>query len=105
MADRWIDRALMGFIRKLAEPVPLRVEVGLSSVASGAGTPDSPIIRLKDRRALISLALNPAINFGELYSQGRLEIEGDLVQQLESLYHARRGALARKASRWFGWTQ
>ena len=99
----WIDRALLAGIRKLTNPVPVRIE--LTGTAPQSCCDGLPAIRLEHRRALIALLRNPGINFGELYSQGRLEIEGDLVQVLESLYRIPQGAVARMASRWSGWMQ
>ncbi|MDH5648346.1 MAG: cyclopropane-fatty-acyl-phospholipid synthase family protein [Gammaproteobacteria bacterium] len=37
---------------------------------------------IHDRNALYKLARNPSMNFGDLYSEGRITIEGDLVQFL-----------------------
>jgi cyclopropane-fatty-acyl-phospholipid synthase len=47
-----------------------------------------PVARahIRDRGALWKLCLNPDLNFGDLYSQGRIEIEGDLVRFLETVY-------------------
>lgn len=104
MAHNWIDRCLLGSIERMARPVPARVELGS---ADGALMPAStlPVIRIRDRRALFALLCNPAINLGELYGQGRLEVEGDLVKVLENFYRIPQGIVARTASRCFGWTQ
>jgi cyclopropane-fatty-acyl-phospholipid synthase len=47
-----------------------------------------PVARLliRDRGALWKLCLNPDLNFGDLYSVGRLEVEGDFVRFLETVY-------------------
>jgi cyclopropane-fatty-acyl-phospholipid synthase len=45
-------------------------------------------LRIHDRRALRKLAINPDLEFGELYCAGRMDVEGDLVQILELLYRA-----------------
>ncbi len=37
-------------------------------------------IHVHDRRSLLRLALNPDLQFGELYSAGRLDVEGSLVE-------------------------
>ena len=42
--------------------------------------PTLPVVRLKDRKTLIAVLLNPEMNFGDLYSQGDIDVEGDLVQ-------------------------
>jgi cyclopropane-fatty-acyl-phospholipid synthase len=49
-----------------------------------------PVARLviADRGALYGLLADPQIRFGEAYSQGRITVEGDLVQVLEVVYRA-----------------
>lgn len=98
-----VDRFLLGAIKKMAAPVPIRVELGPSP---NGHTPSAlPVVRLKDRRALRALLRNPAINFGELYGAGDLEVEGDLVELLEQLYRIPQRTIMTMASRWFGWMQ
>ena len=100
-----VDRFLLGAIRKMAAPVPIRVELGLSSRESEHDSSSLPVIRLKNRRALLALLRNPGINFGELYGPGDLEVEGDLVELLEQLYQIPQRTIMTMASRWFGWMQ
>src|SRR5260370_15742054 len=45
-----------------------------------------PTIWIKDRGSLVALLRNPQMNFGDLYSDGKIMVEGDLVGLLESLY-------------------
>lgn len=54
---------------------------------------NAPIARvcLRDRGALYRLLAHPELHFGDLYSVGRIEVEGNLVQFLEAVYRA--GAL------------
>ena len=105
MAYTWFDRFLVGAIKKMADPVPVRIELGASSGGPIQSSSPLPTIRIKDRGALLALLLNPSINFGELYSQGRLEVEGNLVRLLEALYKIPQGTVSRAASRYFGWTR
>ena len=57
-------------------------EIGASS--------EQPIARvlIRDRGALYKLLSNPYLHFGDLYSVGRIEIEGDLLGFLETAYSA-----------------
>lgn len=103
MAYTWVDRHLLDIIKRMAQPVPIRVEMGPASSEAEPATPDLPVVHLADRAALLALLRNPAINFGELYSQGRLDVEGDLIHLLEGLYTVRQKILGRIASRYFGW--
>ena len=43
-------------------------------------------VRIADRRALIGLVLDPQVRFPDSYCAGRIEIEGDLVKFLVTLY-------------------
>lgn len=98
-----VDRFLLGAIRKMAAPVPIRVELGTSLTRPDHDSPS--IIRLKSRRALLALLRNPGMNFGELYGTGQLEVEGDLVELLEQLYRIPQRTFMTLASRWCGWMQ
>jgi cyclopropane-fatty-acyl-phospholipid synthase len=64
-----------------------------------------PVIRLQDTKALLALWLNPEMAFGDLYSEGRLEVEGDLVRLMEALYAVPERRMARLISRALGWLQ
>lgn len=46
---------------------------------------------IHDRKTLFNLILSPDIGFGDAFSTGRLEIEGDLGTFLETTYWSRRG--------------
>jgi cyclopropane-fatty-acyl-phospholipid synthase len=53
-------------------------------------------VRLADRGVLLALVRRPQLAFGDLYSEGRIEIEGDLVKLVEEVY--RGSARAEKGS-------
>lgn len=50
-----------------------------------------PVARIlvRDRDALLKLIANPDLQFGEMYSAGRIEVEGGLPEVVEALYRAR----------------
>ena len=50
-----------------------------------------PIARILvyDRDALLKVIANPDLQFGEMYSAGRIEVEGSLPEVVEALYRAR----------------
>jgi cyclopropane-fatty-acyl-phospholipid synthase len=62
----------------------------------------SPLHRVvvRDRSTLWRLILDPRFQFGETYSEGRLEVEGDLVQFLRDLYRC--GLAAENSGRYAG---
>lgn len=43
-------------------------------------------VRIADRRMLLGLVLDPQLRFGEGYSAGRIEVEGDLVKFMITLF-------------------
>jgi cyclopropane-fatty-acyl-phospholipid synthase len=52
-----------------------------------AADPTASLV-IADRKALYGLLADPQVRFGEFYSEGRITVEGDLVQVLEGVYHA-----------------
>src|SRR5262245_51734647 len=43
-------------------------------------------VRIADRATLLGLIRDPRMRFGDAYSDGKVEIEGDIVQLLEAIY-------------------
>jgi cyclopropane-fatty-acyl-phospholipid synthase len=111
MSYSWLDRRLLSVLRTTAGPVPVRLALGPKAEvpedeASRRSEPvsaDAPLVRIKNRRGLIALLRNPAVNFGDLYSTGDLEVEGDLVHLLEQLYTIPNTAVRRMISRMTSW--
>jgi cyclopropane-fatty-acyl-phospholipid synthase len=62
-------------------------------------------VRIADRGTLRGLLRDPQIRFGDAYSAGRIEIEGDLVRFVETVYRGlnRRSAADGIAARVAGW--
>src|SRR5690554_7868149 len=56
-------------------------------------------LSLADPKALYSLVANPNLAFGDRYSAGRLEVEGDLPDLMEAMYRAAHAA-RKKWARW-----
>jgi cyclopropane-fatty-acyl-phospholipid synthase len=93
-ADRWLLSTIMaalprcGFAAMLWDGTTLGEETGTRVI-------------FRDRGALWQVARNPLIQFGDLYSAGRIEVEGDLVVFLERLYRALSAGQRRRASAWW----
>ena len=68
-------------------PISLILWDGEEIVSSDA----QPVARMRilDRSTLRRLVVDPEYQFGEAYSQGHLEVEGDLGRLLESIYRGR----------------
>ncbi len=45
-------------------------------------------IHIRDRIALLKLLASPELQFGEMYTAGRLDVEGSLTELLEAVYRA-----------------
>jgi cyclopropane-fatty-acyl-phospholipid synthase len=92
--DRWL-------LEKLARRIGAgRLRYAIGPVAAGAPEPVATV-RFADRRALLSLLSDPEVRFGDAYSEGRVEVEGDLVAAIEEANRAsegRKAALVAKVS-------
>jgi cyclopropane-fatty-acyl-phospholipid synthase len=96
-ADRWLLSTIMaalprcGFSAMLWDGTALGEQTGLR-------------VLFRDRGALWRVARNPLVEFGDLYSLGRIEVEGDLVVLLERLYRAMAtGRTKRRSAWWWLW--
>jgi cyclopropane-fatty-acyl-phospholipid synthase len=68
---------------------PAAVRFALGEVSASAGLdPVVATIRFRDRATLLGLVQDPVSRFGDAYSDGRIEVEGDLIAALESVYRA-----------------
>jgi len=79
--DRWLLRAMMAALPGAGYEVVLWDG---TSVGDRTGLR----VHILDRAALRQLVRNPSLYFGDLYSAGRIAIEGDLVTFLERTYAA-----------------
>ena len=98
-----LERWLLGeMLRSLGNPSVALVPWDGQAVTCPSGGRPQIRLHLRDPGALVRLALDPAFQFGELYSCGRVEVEGDLVALIESIHAAqgiRRGIRSRLMSR------
>jgi len=51
---------------------------------------DRPVARIiiRNRKTLLKLLANPNLHFGDAYAEGKIEIDGNLVELLEAVYRA-----------------
>lgn len=83
--DRWLLRQIHNFTGQAPVRFALK-ESGTIWPMDG----DAPIkVIFADRRTLAKLLLNPEVGFGDAYSDGRIEVQGDLVRLLEWVLHSR----------------
>jgi len=103
---RWLLQKLHN---KIGAP-NVRVMVGDSAPFPADAADAVATVRIDGWRALAWLALNPEVGFGEAYRDGRIEVEGDLVQLLEAVLEAMPESTeaswhSRLFSRWLEWLQ
>jgi cyclopropane-fatty-acyl-phospholipid synthase len=94
-------RRLLERILKAAGHAPIQLVLENEESVTLPGV--SPVARviIRDRGTLKRLVLDPEVSFGDAYAEGRIRVEGDLVQFLEVLYQSMSSppALARWYSR------
>lgn len=96
LVDRLLGRKLL---EMLGRP-PIAMRLWDDEHIRLADLPDAACLVVRDRAALYRLARYPDLHFGDLYSAGRVEVEGNLVAFLETVYqgiarHFRASAIGR----------
>jgi cyclopropane-fatty-acyl-phospholipid synthase len=74
-----IDRFVARGLQRWLEPAGIRVELwdGSSPWRAGSGGESVDVV-FRDRRALLATAVDPNLQFGEMYMAGRVEVRGAL---------------------------
>jgi cyclopropane-fatty-acyl-phospholipid synthase len=78
------QRLLQRFLASLGDP-PILVELW-DGARIGDPQTAGATVRIRDRAALYSLLYKPMLTFGELYTAGRIDVQGDLVRAMELVY-------------------
>jgi cyclopropane-fatty-acyl-phospholipid synthase len=99
--DRWLVRKALD----ASGNPPVRVALWNGDEIGAAPTRALGRVRLHDRRTLWRILTHPDLGFGDAYSAGQIEVEGNLVELLETLYRAAAAAtpprlLKRLLMRW-----
>jgi cyclopropane-fatty-acyl-phospholipid synthase len=94
-------------LRSRLGPVPIALVLRDAEDLPETDSPLVGTVRISDRSTLLSLAVSPELGFGEGYSHGRNEVEGDLVRSLECVYQSPgiRTRYTRLRSKFMDWTQ
>ncbi|MGD1094994.1 MAG: cyclopropane-fatty-acyl-phospholipid synthase family protein [Bryobacteraceae bacterium] len=106
-----LDNWLLQRVFKGIGPAPIRMVLHETEAMPPSGVKPVATLWIRDRRTLLELALDPEVGFGEAYSAGRIELDGDLVQALDVVYQAMLDAhidfnwYQRLKSKWMGWIQ
>jgi cyclopropane-fatty-acyl-phospholipid synthase len=103
-----VDQKLLAAVRRKLGPVPVALALRDTENLPDTSEPVFATIRIKDRSALMAMAVDPDVGFGEGFSAGRIDVEGDLIRTLETAYRASpklHPVLTRLRSMWLTWSQ
>src|SRR5215203_2015244 len=96
----WADHVALRRIQQSVAGAPIRFLLWDGFELPAAAQPIVGSIRFRNRGALFSWVWDPDLNFGETYMSGAVEISGNLVALLESIYRAFPAAKPRS---WWLW--
>jgi cyclopropane-fatty-acyl-phospholipid synthase len=82
--DRWLVRRAL---KQLGNP-PIGVALWNGEEISTTAEPPVARARIRDRRTLVRLLLDTDLEFGDAYTDGRVEVFGDLTAFVEAAYQA-----------------
>lgn len=91
-----LDRVLLRTLLNLAGRPPIRCVLPGGELVESGERPPAATLRFHDRATLYAFLRRPEIAFGEGYTDGRIEVDGDLVALLAAAYGAPRAALAER---------
>ena len=91
-------RLVRYLLSSLGDP-PLRFTLWNGESVTGGEGHALGSLRIADRAALLKLLINPNLYFGDAYSDGSIEIEGDLAALIEAVFVHRRKPVT-PYSRW-----
>lgn len=78
--DRWVLSKLTGTISEQKLRILLWDQPAPKTIS------DVPVVRFSDRGALYQVVRYPELHFGDLYSAGRIQVFGDLLEVLDAAF-------------------
>jgi cyclopropane-fatty-acyl-phospholipid synthase len=78
-------RLIMRLLTRLGN-LPLRVILPDGEVLSSGNAPAVGTLTFRDRRTIWTLAVDPLFQFSEAYSDGRIDVDGDLAECLTVIF-------------------
>ena len=97
-----LDRWCLGRLAEATSGLPLRIVLWDGTTVASSPGPERFTVRIADRATLWRIARDPDLGFGEGYTDGRLEVDGDLAALVDAVARAlasRRRGMSR-VSRW-----
>lgn len=92
-----LDRWMAGRLAAVFTGTPLKFALWDGAEYGGSNEGECICLQIGDRGALYRFVSHPEVQFGDLYSAGRIEVAGDLVRAVESAY----SALDQPPGRWY----
>jgi len=96
-----LERRLLGYMFDAIGNPPVEVVLWNGERCSFSRAPAVACMHVHDRSALLRLILDPELYFGDAYTSGNIEVEGDLVRFIESIYRSMARVRLRKPVRKF----
>jgi len=87
-----LERLLLRHLLRSLGDAPLRISLGNGEPVSTGGANRAAGIRIANGSSLVKLFVNPDLHFGDAYTDGLIEVDGDLVKLLEAVFIHRRRA-------------
>ncbi|HME10289.1 MAG TPA: cyclopropane-fatty-acyl-phospholipid synthase family protein [Bryobacteraceae bacterium] len=106
-----LERWLAPLVFSEVGPAPMRIVLGNGQGVTPPGVIPRFTVRIRDLRTLMELLLDPEIGFGDAWTEGRIQVTGDLVAFLEAVYASMASAgpsatwYARLVSKWIEFHQ
>ena len=82
-----LQKRLLQRISERIGAAPIQIAIGDDRFCPSGVSPVATVT-IRDGRTLAGLLLDPEIAFGEAYAAGQIQIQGDLVRFLETVYQA-----------------
>jgi cyclopropane-fatty-acyl-phospholipid synthase len=94
--ERWVARKILA----LTGNPPVKIILWNGEGISTSKDSSTANLIIRDRAALYLLMLNPCLHFGDLYSSGRIFVDGDICRFLESTYTSLARAQGSSGLKW-----
>lgn len=91
-------------------PAGIRLQLESGETSGFTGRDPVAMVTVRDARTMMRLVLDPEVEFGDAYVDGRLRVEGDLAALVEAAFRniprkRTHTMYANLISRWLRWTQ
>jgi cyclopropane-fatty-acyl-phospholipid synthase len=82
VVDKWFEERIL----KAIGQAPIRIVLESGEGVAPAGVSPVATVIIRDRRTLLELLIDPEVGFGDAYADGRIRVDGNLLEFLEAVY-------------------